>query len=88
MLNKITNWFITSSVNPDQTSMTLQSLLMAGAGTVVSDLQSLGLNVSITTYTNEIGHAATVLGLVLAGVGFIRKVFLSLNKTTSATVAV
>lgn len=79
MLNKIIDWFITSSANPEEYSMTVQSLLMAGAGQVVSSLQNVGLNVSVAQYTNEVGHAMAVLGLVLAGVGFTRKVFLTVN---------
>ncbi len=85
MLNKISDWFVSSSVNPEETSMTVQSLLLAGAGQVVLDLQNLGLNVSVASYTNEVGHAMAVMGLVLAAIGFTRKIFLSVNKAPVAS---
>lgn len=77
MFNKFVNWLVVSSANPEQYSLTLQGTLMAGAGQVVADLQNLGLNVGISQYTNEVGHAVAIVGLLLAAVGFARKVFLT-----------
>lgn len=83
-MDKILNWFIVSSANPDEYSLTLKSLLLAGAGNVVAGLQTLGLNVSLASYTGEIGHAVAVVGVLLSAFGFARKIFLTTQTTVSS----
>ena len=88
MLNNILNWFIVSSANPDEYSLTLKGILLAGGGSLLADLQTIGLNVSLATYTTEVGQAAAVIGAVLSTVGLARKIFLTAQAAAAKPAAV
>lgn len=82
-MKNVINWFIKSSIDPEETSLTLLSLLGAGSGFVIENLNKLGLNITLAQYTNDIGHSVAVVGLVLAAIGFARKVFLTSNSVVT-----
>lgn len=83
MINNILDWLINSSVNPDEYSLTLKALLLTGTGSVVNNLQNLGLNVSVAQYTTEVGHAVAVVGIILTVFGFARKIFITTSTMAS-----
>lgn len=76
-MNKILNWFVRSSVNPEEVSMTVKGLLLIGGGQVIDSLSSLGISISKDVYQHDVAITATVLGLILSVVGMVRKVVLT-----------
>lgn len=81
MVNKLLNWFIKSSANPDEVSMSLKGVLLLGGSHVIDNLSSIGINLSQATYAHDVAITATVLGSILTVIGMGRKIVLTSGLT-------
>ena len=79
VINKIGNWFLKSSNNPDQVSMTVEGIALLAGSHAIDNLSAVGINLSQTAYAHDVAIAATVFGVVLTVVGAARKIVLSVQ---------
>lgn len=75
MINKFLTWFVTSSSNPNQFSMTLKGLLIANIGVIMYILHLLNVPVSVEQVTEAIGMITGFIGSIAFVIGLVRKTY-------------
>ena len=81
-INKVLNWFVKSSVNPDEVSMTLKGVALLAGSHIIDNLSTVGITLSQQVYAHDVAIAATVVGVVLTVVGAVRKIVLTSQNVT------
>jgi len=79
MIEKTIKEFATSSVNPEQASLSLKGLLIANLGLIMLVLNYFGLTYSAEEVTNIIGIVSGLVGAVIMAIGLIRKLIVAVK---------
>lgn len=79
-MNRFLTWFVVSSNNPNEFSMTLKGVLLAQIGVIMWGLHYASVHYAIPTYSLEqvtdiIGVATGFLGSAMATAGMLRKLY-------------
>lgn len=69
--------FVTSSVNPEEVSLTIKGILIANIGLIVLVLKWFHVSVTVDEVTNVIGLITTGIGSAITLYGLARKWYIS-----------
>ncbi len=79
MLDKIFNWIVKSSANPEETAMTIKGVIILQVPVALNILSQFGVNLDKFVVINDISIAALVFGALLGIVGIVRKIYLTIK---------
>ena len=81
-MNTFFNWLTRSSVDPENTALTVKGLLLANVSTILFVLQLLHINWSADQVSHEIQVVTVVIGILLSIVGLVRKLYITFSSNT------
>lgn len=84
---KILNWFVRSSENPEKTSLTLRGFLLTHIAMIIFIAQSFNWKVSHEWLTMVVQTACAVFGILMTILGLIRKLVFAIKDARKAILA-
>lgn len=82
MFNKIVDWLVFSSTNPDEYSATLKGFLLQYSGYILFGFQAIGIPLSQSQYVTDVAVTAQLFGFALMTFGLLRKMYFLIKPTT------
>ena len=79
-MNKILNWIVLSSENPEKVSMTVRGILLTWVAMALFVSQFLGLDFSEAKASYIVQDVTALVGAVMLAVGLVRKIVNQLKK--------
>lgn len=79
-LTQFSDWVVTSSANPDETSKTIQGVLLLQAPVILSVLKGFGINTDGIDILHAVGTLGLWLGIGLTAFGLGRKIYYQFKK--------
>lgn len=75
MVEKIINWLVVSSSDPQKASLTIKGILLTYASFVILTLHTLNVPLTENEYVTYVSLATTVLGGIFSIFGICRKIY-------------
>lgn len=83
--NKVLKWFVQSSANPEEMSLTFQGTALLVGSKAFDMLSNVGLGFDFQIYTHDVAIASAVIGVAAAVYGGIRKIVLTVHNAQAST---
>lgn len=80
-MNKLVEWIVRSSENPNKASMTIKGILIANIAFIMLIMKLAHVSISETEVYAIIGDVSLLLGSILTVFGLSRKIAITLRNT-------